>query len=352
MESDRTLNCRSKACALAPSLAIFGFLAGCGLESLAAQQPVPRQPPGTANPITVDSTEQQIRDAVGGARMGRKLTPKAWPGGARVAVCLTFDVDNELLQRANPLPVPLSVGEYGATTSLPRILTLLDRHQVPATFFIPAMGIMLHPEMAPSILKARRHEIGVHGWVHEFWPGIGDAAKEERLLTQSIEYLSKVAGKRPAGVRAPGSGFSPQTFDLIRNAGFLYDSSLLAADEPYEIVSQGKPTGVIELPISEIDNDYPYYGETANGSLPSPEAVFQIYKAEFDLAFEERTLFILTQHPHVSGHRSRIVQLDRLIAYMKSKPGVWFATMEQVANYVKQADAAAQARPSSSLPSE
>jgi peptidoglycan/xylan/chitin deacetylase (PgdA/CDA1 family) len=233
------------------------------------------------------------------------------------------------------LPVPLSVGEYGATTSIPRILALLDRHQVPATFFIPAMGAMLHPEIVPSILKAHRHEIGVHGWIHEFWPGLGEAAKEERLLTQSIDYLTKATGTRPAGVRAPGSGFSPNTFDLIRKAGFLYDSSLLAADEPYEVVSNGQPTGVIELPISEVDNDYVYYGETANGSLPSPDAVFQIYKAEFDLAFEERTMFILTQHPHVGGRRSRIVQLDRLITYIKSKPGVWFATMQQVAIYVK-----------------
>jgi len=317
-------------CDVAVTVVVLGFLAGCG-----SQKPPRQQPAGAANPITVDSTEEQIKQAVGTARMGPKLTTKEWPNGARVAVCLSFDVDNELLQRANPLPVPLSVGEYGATTSLPRILSLLDRHQVPATFFIPAMGLVLHPEMAPSILERRRHEIGVHGWVHEFWPGIGDAAKEQRLLMQSIEYLTKAMGKRPVGVRAPGSGFSPYTFDLIRKAGFLYDSSLLAADEPYEIVSNGQPSGVIELPISEVDNDYPYYGETANGSLPSPDAVFQIYKAEFDVAFEERTLFILTQHPHVGGRRSRIVQLDRLITYMQSKPGVWFATMEQVANYVK-----------------
>jgi peptidoglycan-N-acetylglucosamine deacetylase len=175
--------------------------------------------------------------------------------------------------------VPLSVGEYGATTSLPRILNLLDRHNVPATFFMPAMSSMLHPEMVPSILSRHRHEIGVHGWIHEFWPGIGDTTKEEKLLMQSIDYLTKVTGKRPVGVRAPGSGFSPQSFGLIRKAGFLYDSSLLAADEAYEIASEGKPSGVIELPISEVDNDYPYYGETANGALPSPEAVFQVYKA-------------------------------------------------------------------------
>jgi hypothetical protein len=81
-------------------------------------------------PITIDSTEEQIRQAVATARVGRKLTPKAWPNGARVAVCLTFDVDNELLQRANPLPVPLSVGETG-NDGAPRILDLLDRRRVP-----------------------------------------------------------------------------------------------------------------------------------------------------------------------------------------------------------------------------
>src|SRR5262245_32721647 len=137
---------------------LLGLLTGCSSPSAQPAQAPRPQAAGTANPITVDSTEEQIRQAVGTARMGRKLTPRTWPNGARVAVCLSFDVDNELLQRANPLPVPLSVGEYGATTSLPRILDLLDRHQVPATFFMPAMGIMLHPEMVPSILARQRQD--------------------------------------------------------------------------------------------------------------------------------------------------------------------------------------------------
>src|SRR3982751_853190 len=196
----------------AAPVVLFGLLAGCSSPSAQPATSPHQQPAGAVHPITVDSTEAEIRQAVGTARVGRKLTPRTWPNGARVAVCLSFDVDNELLQRANPLPVPLSVGEYGATTSVPRILDVLDRHQVPATFFIPAMGVMLHPEMVPAIVSRGRHEIGVHGWVHEFWPGIGDTAKEQRLLEQSIAYLTNASGKRPVGVRAPGSGFSPQTF--------------------------------------------------------------------------------------------------------------------------------------------
>lgn len=317
------------------ALVLVALCAGCSAPRAQTAPAAAQQPAAAVPPITVDSTEDQIRQAVSTARFGRKLTPKAWPNGARVAVCLTFDVDNELLQRANPLPVPLSVGEYGATTAVPRILGVLDRHQVPATFFIPAMGIMLHPEMLSAIVSRHRHEVGVHGWIHEFWPGIGDAAKEQQMLAKDIDYLTKATGTRPVGVRAPSSGFSPHTFDLIRRAGFLYDSSLLAADEPYEIVSHGQPSGIIEVPIAEVSNDYVYYGETANGALPSPDAVYAIYKAEFDLAYQERTMFVLTQHPHVGGRRSRIVNLDRLITYMKSKGDVWFATMEQVANYVK-----------------
>src|SRR5206468_8656475 len=154
-------------------LVLIGLLTGCSSPSAQRAQSSGQQPAAGVNPITVDSTEEQIRQAVGTARVGRKLTPKAWPNGARVAVCLSFDVDNELLQRANPLPVPLSVGEYGATTSVPSILDVLARHQVPATFFIPAMGIMLHPEMVPAILARRRHDTGVHGWIHELRPGIG-----------------------------------------------------------------------------------------------------------------------------------------------------------------------------------
>lgn len=289
-----------------------------------------------APPITINSTVEEIKNAVAAVRAGKKLTPKEWPNGARVVVCLSVDVDNESLQTANPLPVPLSGGEYGATTAIPRILDLLSREQVPATFFLPAMSAILHPEMIPSILKPQRHEIGVHGWVHESWPSIEDAALEERLLNQSIEYLTQVTGKRPVGVRAPSSALGLHSLDLIRKAGFLYDSSLMAMDEVYEIVANGQPTGVIEIPTNNVLNDFRYYGGDTNGFLPSPDGLFQIYKAEFDVAYQEGTLVNIMIHPHVSGHRSRIVQVEKFITYMKSKPGVWFATMEQVAKYVKQ----------------
>src|SRR5215472_2192822 len=309
------------------ALALRLFLA---LPAEGQDQPVPGFPQ-----IPIDATEEQVRQAVALVRAGQKLTPKAWPNGARVAVCLTFDVDNELLWRLTPWPVPLSQGEYGATTALPRVLDLLDQHAIPASFYIPAMSAALHPQMIQDILQRKRHEIGVHGWMHENMTQVNDAAKEEQLLTQSIEYLTKAIGKRPVGFRAPSWAFSQSTLDQIRKAGFLYDSSFMAMDEPYELLANGQKTGMIELPINWIADDYPYYEPQAAGSLPDPQLVFEVYKGEFDVAYQEHTLFILTMHPHITGHRSRIAGLEKLVTYMKSKPGVWFATLEQVADYVK-----------------
>jgi hypothetical protein len=110
----------------------------------------------------------------------------------------------------------------------------------------------------------------------------------------------------------------------------------MGRDEPYDLVSNGTSTGLLELPISWIADDYPHYERKATGAMPSPDAVFQ---AEFDSAYEEKTMFILTLPPHIRSHRSRIVRVDKLITYMKSKPRVWFATLEQVAGYAKKSGA-------------
>lgn len=293
-----------------------------------AQQTAPPPQPG------VKWTEEQLLKAVAPVRAGRKLTPKKWPNNSRVAVCLSFDNDNEswLLAAGNTSPTTLSTADFGAQTGLPRILALLDKYKISSTFFIPAVSALLHPEMIPAIMKSGRHEIGVHGWIHEFPPATGSAAEEERLLNLAIDYLTKATGKRPVGYRAPSWAFSENTLGLIRKANFFYDSSLGAMDEPYEIMSDGKPTGMVELAIDWTLTETPYLGR--GGTMPLPEELFKLFRDEFDGAYDLGTTFMLTLHPHVIGHRAPMKHLERLVVYMKSKPGVWFATCEQIARYV------------------
>jgi peptidoglycan-N-acetylglucosamine deacetylase len=282
-------------------------------------------------------SEEQLKQAVAPMRAGRKLTPASWPNGARVAVCLSWDMDNESFDLAagNTAPIRLSQGEYGTRQALPRILGLHDRHGIPGTFYVPAVVGLLYPQLVTELKKRPQHEVGVHGWVHENVLQLNDRAEERRLLHQAIDFWTKALGTKPVGYRAPYWAFSAYTLDLIREAGFEYDSSALAMDEPYEIIAHGKPTGLIELPASWITDDAPYL-VLPGGALPSPNLVFQVYQDDFDGAYREGTLFMLTLHPMFMGQRSRIVYLDKLIVYMKSKPGVWFATAQQIADYVKQ----------------
>ena len=291
-----------------------------------------------ASQVGTTWSDDRLRQAVSIARAGRKLTPKLWPNSARVAACLSFDVDNEsyLLAAGQLSPTTLSAADFGAQEGLPRILALLDKYQIPSTFFIPAVSALLHPEMIPAIQKAGRHEIGVHGWIHESTPTLRPG-EEERLLDQAIEFLTLATGKRPVGYRAPAWAFSDMTLDLIKKKNFFYDSSLQAMDEPYEILSEGVSTGIVELGIDWTLTETPYLGR--GGTMPLPENVFKLFQDEFDGAYALGTTFVLTLHPHVTGHRAPMKYLEQLIVHMKAKPGVWFATCEQIARYVKATDA-------------
>ncbi len=302
------------------------------------------QTPSTPRPLSSSARTQpgaylsvdELKTEMFHVSDGRSMKPRVWANGAKMAVALTFNVDNAV----DPLnsgilgSEPLSRGEYGAIDGLPRILRLLDKEDVPASFYIPAVSAALHPHMITDIESARqKHEIGVRGWIDEDLIALDDEARELELLKKSIDFLVHASGKRPVGYRAPGGHFSKFTMKQIKEAGFLYDTSLLGSDNPYEILLDGAPTGVIELPVERILEDAPYFG-AANGSLPSPELVVGVFQSEFDVAYGEGGLLVLTMHPEMMGHRSRIASLEKLILYMKSKPGVWFATEEQIARYV------------------
>lgn len=281
-------------------------------------------------------TDEQIEAAVNKVRAGRDLNPESWPGGARVAVLLSFDVDNETIWlRNNDTNVGgLSQGEYGSRVALGRILKLLDANEIPASFFGPAVSFSLAPQMIEMIQAAGRHEIGVHGWIHERNATL-PREDEERLLRQAVQRMTELIGKRPIGYRAPSWNFSDNTLDLLMEMGFLYDSSLMADDRPYEIVANGEPTGFVELPVDWILDDAPLMNPLGD-RYESPRDVLEVYKDEFDVAYEEGTMFLLTMHPHYIGHRSRIVVLRELIEHINKKPDVWFGTHEQAVRWVRE----------------
>ena len=282
--------------------------------------------------------EATWRGHVNRVRAGQSLAPTSWPHDARVAVALSFDCDHETipLRDGETRPGKLSQGEYGSRVGSRRILDLLARREVPATFFIPAVSAMLHPDEAREY-TSRGHEVGLHGWIHERNMTL-DADDERELALRSADALERVAGQRPVGLRTPSWDFSDATLTIVRDMGLLYDSSLMADDEPYEILANGEPTGVVEIPVEWIRDDAPYFSMdryTALRPYTAPRSVLTIWRDEFDRAYAEAGMFQLTMHPHVIGHRSRMTILEELVEYIGEHKRVWWATHAQIAEYVR-----------------
>ena len=276
------------------------------------------------------------RGMVERARAGRTMHPTSWPNGATCAVSLSFDADHETgpLRDADSSPMRLSQGQYGARSGMPRIRALLQRAQIPASFFYPAVSALLHPDEVRGV-AADGHEIGIHSWIHELNTKL-DHETERALSFRAADVLGRLSGRTPVGMRTASWDFSPYTLAIIREMGLLYDSSLMADDEPYELTADGEPTGIVELPPEWIRDDAPYFGFNRHSAIrphTPPSAVEEIFRAEFEGARAEGGLFLLTMHPHIIGHRSRIALLERLITHMQSTGDVWFATHEQVARW-------------------
>ena len=282
--------------------------------------------------------EEEWRRRVNHVRAGRSLRPDSWPGGKRCAVALSFDSDhdtNELRDGGKSIG-RMSSGQYGNRVGVPRILELLKRTQVPATFFVPAVSALLYPEEQRRVI-AEGHEIGLHGWIHEVNSTLSE--KDERdLHLRSSDALTQITGVRPVGMRTPSWDFSPATLKIQREMGLLYDSSLMADNDPYELEEHGERTGIVELPVEWIRDDAVYFNMNRFAALrpyTAPTTVLDIFRREFDAAYDEGGLFLLTMHPHVIGYRSRMFILEELIRHMQALPDVWFATHRDVALHAK-----------------
>ena len=286
------------------------------------------------NETTRNESEEPVMDP--GA--GRSLQPDSWPDGARVAVMFSFDIDNETdpLSNGDTSVAELARCQYGARRGLGRILDILDRHGVPASFFLPCVSHALAPEMIDAIRRSGRHEIAAHGWVHEYYNHLSEA-EERALQAQSKAYLEEALGEPVVGFRAPWCVLSSHTISIVKELGYLYDSSGFADDTPYELM----PSGLLELPINGNLEDSPL--DVAGDFAPSliPSHLLDVFIDEFDQAYEDGTTALVAMHPHVIGQRSRSLVLDKLIAHMRSRDDVWFATHRQVAEYVLSRDRSA-----------
>lgn len=266
-------------------------------------------------------------------------------------VCLTFDFDAVSLWVSTfklTSPTPVSRGEYGARVGIGRILDLLGKKAIKATFFVPAHTARSFPEEVRRIAQ-EGHEIALHGYCHE--TPVGRSREEEMsLLQHSIAKLRLTLGSgfTPLGYRSPSWDLSDNSISCLEELGLSYDSSMMADDfQPYvprrgdtvddEAFVPGTPARLIEMPVAWELDDFPYFHYTSriNQGLRTPEEVFDIWRAEFDYCREEiaEGVFTLTTHPQVIGRGPRIRMIERLVDHMQSCPDVCFSTMAEAAEH-------------------
>ena len=266
-----------------------------------------------------------------------------WPDGVRAAACITFDVDAEsaILSEHPGAAAWLDVmthQAYGARTGIARLLRVLDRRGIQASFFIPGFSAERWPAICRSIRDAG-HEIAHHGYLHEGAHGATPAEEEARLL-RGLAALDEVLGVRPIGYRGPNWELTFDTPALLARHGFVYDSGLMDADHPYLVATSDEPGAatLVELPAHWSLDDWGPYNYlpdiTGSGVISSPADVLARWTLELEALVEEGGLFMLTNHPFVSGRASRAAALDQLIARAQAIDGLWLTTAAEIAAHV------------------
>ncbi len=268
-------------------------------------------------------------------------TEVPWPDGKGTAAAFTFDVDAESallgvsLEHANRMSV-MSHQAYGPLVGVPRILSLLSRHEVRSTFFVPGYTAERYPDVIRAIVDAG-HEIAHHGYLHESMAGLSEQAEAD-ILDRGIDALEAVTGQRPVGYRAPMWELNWHSPALLADRGFLYDSSLMDADHPYELAVPSDRS-LVEIPIQWALDDWEQYcyipDFSGSGLIESPRKAVEIWRLEFEGIRSVGGCFVLTNHPFLSGRPSRAAALEELVEYVGSCKDVWLSTMGGIAEHVR-----------------
>lgn len=258
-----------------------------------------------------------------------------WPDGKRIAIMLAFDIDGETLWmcRGKDHITNFSRGRYSTLQALPRILRMLEEEDVIATFFTPAWIAEQHPEVIREVSRLG-HEIGYHGYLHEVF----DTYEAENAHMEKAEAaMEKIIGKRPVGNRGPSGLVYDYSLNLWLERGEIYSSNWRDSDGPFIHEVDGKPVPLVELPKDSIldDTAYDMYTEceSVHFNLRSGAEMTQVWREEFDALAAENRMINFVMHPQFIGRPHNICHLRKLIQYMKAN-GAWFATNEQVANYI------------------
>jgi peptidoglycan-N-acetylglucosamine deacetylase len=254
---------------------------------------------------------------------------------------LTFDLDAETMWTSRDAsyanrPILMSQGAYAYRVGVPRVLEVLRRYSIKATFFVPGLIIEQQPKTIEAILKDG-HEIGHHSHTHRWIVNLSHQEEREEM-EKGYLAVKNATGSAPRGYRSPAAEFSSISLDLIKEYGFSYSSNFFDNDSPYLLNINGQQTEIIELPFRWILDDAPFtqYSIVLPGrTMHAPSTILETWKTELDVLHAEDRMMMVAMHPEFIGQPSRITVLDGLIRHALEKSNIWMGRCDEMSDAIR-----------------
>ena len=288
------------------------------------------------------------RDLVG---YGQRPPDPMWPGGARLA--LSFVLNYEEGGERTPLEgdpesesylhevvgAPPTAGrrnlntesmfEYGSRAGFWRIHHIFCEHGLPLTVYAVAQALERNPEAARAMVEAG-WEVASHGWR---WIDYLDMPEEDERadMRRAIEAIERVCGQRPVGWYTGRTSEATRRL-VVEEGGFLYDSDSYADELPYWVEVAGQQHLVI--PYTLDANDFKFL--IPNGFVTASDFLEYLVDSFERLYKEGARMMSVGLHCRITGRPGRAVALDRFLAHVKAREGVWVATRAEIARHWRE----------------
>lgn len=277
---------------------------------------------------------------------------ECWPGGRRLALSIVVNVEegaersivngDKGMESVDELgmfvkdPIRSYPNEsnyrYGIDVGGPRVLALLDRHAVAATWTACGLALEKAPWLARAIVS-RGDEIASHGYRWQFQHRMDEAA-ERAYIAQSTEAIAALCGARPVGWLSRYLTTS-NTRRLLAEAGYAYHMDDFSAELPFWD-EDGLP--VVVVPYQIDTNDMKMWANAAYTPRDWLDYVIDSFDWLYERGGDRPAMLSVGLHLRIIGRPGRASLLDRFLAHVASKPDVWIATRRDIAAHFSASD--------------
>lgn len=275
-----------------------------------------------------------------------------WPGGARIALVVTFNLETwdltkdtdqpyyaggpAILPSALPGNVPdfpnFTWREYGQRVGIWRLYSLFDELGVKASCTTNAVTFERRNEMVQACLY-RDWELLAHNWEQgELLSDFAhDIAAERDIIERSVRMFEAHAGRRPTGWLSSSLRGTMHTATVLKSLGFKYYCDIMNDDQPFLIRTSEGP--LVAVPYSNEINDFTMITRRNYTTDEFRDALIEELDVLYAEAEHTGLIMNVGLHPHVAGRAHRIRAIREFLVHAKSLPGVWFATRDEIADH-------------------